>query len=146
MSNMKYVCLNFSLHCEQCLKRSATEKAGKLFSRHTSLPELTRSKANQKCCVHTLLFLRRQHIRTFVKTPHGIYPAFTRILINKNINGERMLTTQIVRAVMRVARVRYLLLGAAGAGGVAAKMVSCIYYLFCPFSSQSQYRRTNKYL
>lgn len=74
-----------------------------------------------------------------MKTPHGIYPAFTRILINKNINGERMLTTQIVRAVMRVARVRYLLLGAAGAGGVAAKMVSCIYYLFYPFSSQSQY-------
>ena len=44
--------------------------------------------------------------------------------MNKNINGERMFTTQIVRAVMRVAKVRYLLLGAAGAGGVAAKMVS----------------------
>ena len=80
----------------------------------------------QKCHIHTLLILRQCNLRTLMKTPHGIYPSITRILISKNVYGERMFTTQIVRAVTRVARVRYLLLGAAGAGGVAAKMVSCI--------------------
>ena len=108
------------------------EKAGRLFSRHTlCLPQLTGSHVNhQKRHIHTLLTLRQRHIRTLVKTPHGIYPGVTRVLINKNINGERMFTTQIVRAVMRLARVRYFIIGAAGAGGVAAKMVSCVTVLF----------------
>ena len=66
-----------------------------------------------------------------MKTPLGIYPAITRVLINKNVNGERMVSTAIVRAVMRVARVRYLLLGATGAGGVTAKMVSSECQQFC---------------
>lgn len=108
------------------------EKAGRLISRRTfCLPQLPGSHINhQKCHIHTLLTLRQRHIRTFVRTPYGIYPGVTRILINKNINGERMFTTQIVRAVMTVARVRYLLIGAAGAGGVAAKMVSLIFNIF----------------
>lgn len=89
-------------------------------------PQLTGPQLSyQKCHIHTLLILRQRHIRTLAKTPNGLRPGITRILINRNINGERMFTTQIVRAVMRVAKVRYLLLGAAGAGGVAAKMVSC---------------------
>ncbi|XP_073248455.1 dynamin-like GTPase OPA1, mitochondrial isoform X4 [Porites lutea] len=65
---------------------------------------------------------RQRNIRTFTKTPHGVFPGVTRILINKNMYSERMFTTNIVRAVMRVARLRYFLLGAAGAGGVAAKV------------------------
>ena len=66
-----------------------------------------------------------------MKTPLGIYPTITRVLINKNVHGERMVSTAIVRAVMRVARVRYLLLGATGAGGVTAKMVSSNCHQFC---------------
>ena len=34
-----------------------------------------------------------------------------------------MFTSQVVRAVLQVARIRYVLLGAAGAGAVSAKMV-----------------------
>lgn len=105
----------FSLHCECCLKRIAVEKAVKL-------PLTISMTIQQKCHIHTLLILRQCNLRTLMKTPHGIYPSITRILISKNVYGERMFTTQIVRAVTRVARVRYLLLGAAGAGGVAAKM------------------------
>ena len=101
------------------------EKAGRFICRKASLPQFTRSNPNyHKHHIHTFLVLRQRNIRTFAKTPHGIFPSVTRILMNKNINGERMFTTQIVRAVMRVAKVRYLLLGAAGAGGVAAKIVS----------------------
>lgn len=53
-----------------------------------------------------------------------MFPDITRILVNRGIKGERMFTTQIIRAVMRVARVRYILLGTVGVGGIAAKMVS----------------------
>ena len=103
------------------------EKAGRFISRHASLPQMQGSNIkHHKRHIHTLLILRQQNIRTLSKTPHGIFPGVTRILINRNINGERMFTMQIVRAVMRMARVRYLLLGAAGAGGIAAKVVSCV--------------------
>lgn len=124
---LNVVLLNCSLHCEHCLSRNSVEKAGNWISRKVSLSYSTSSKAIvQRCHIHSLLFLRQRNVRTFTKTPHGIFPGVTRILINKNMYSERMFTTHIVRAVMRVARVRYFLLGAAGAGGVAAKVVSFI--------------------
>lgn len=113
-----------SLHCEQCLKRKAAEKAGIFLSRHVTPQVPGRHINNQRYYIHTLLNLRQRNIRTFVRIPHGMFPGVTRILINKNLKGERMFTTQIIRAVMRVARVRYILIGAAGAGGIAAKVVS----------------------
>ncbi|CAH3016232.1 unnamed protein product [Porites evermanni] len=113
----------FSPHCEHCLRRNAVEKAGNWISRKSSLSFSASSKPIfQRCHIHSLLFLRQRNIRTFTKTPHGVFPGVTRILINKNMYSERMFTTHIVRAVMRVARLRYFLLGAAGAGGVAAKV------------------------
>ncbi|XP_074625217.1 dynamin-like GTPase OPA1, mitochondrial isoform X3 [Acropora palmata] len=113
----------FSFHCEHCLERIALQRSPKRFYGQKLLCQFTKPMTfNQRCEIHTLLNLRRQHIRTFMKTPLGIYPTITRVLINKNVNGERMVSTAIVRAVMRVARVRYLLLGATGAGGVTAKM------------------------
>lgn len=119
--------LNCSPHCEHCLRRNAVEKAGNWISRKASLSYSASSKpVFQRCHIHSLLFLRQRNIRTFSKTPHGIFPGVTRILINKNMYSERMFTTHIFRAVMRVARVRYFLVGAAGAGGVAAKVVSFI--------------------
>lgn len=118
-------CLISSQHCEQCLKRNATEKAGRFLSRHGTFPQLPGCNVNhQKYYIHTLLILRQRNIRTFIRTPHGMFPDVTRILVNRSIKGERMFTTQIIRAVTRVARVRYLLLGTAGAGVIAAKMVS----------------------
>ena len=116
-----------SQHCEQCLKRNAAEQAGRLLSRCATRHQLPHSSTtHQKYHIHTLLILQRRNIRTFVGTPHhgGMFPAVTRILINRSIRGERMFTTGIIRAVMRVARVRYILLGSAGAGGIAAKLVS----------------------
>ena len=119
--------LNCSPHCEHCLRRNAVEKAGNWISRKSSLSYSASSKPIfQRCHIHSLLFLRQRNIRTFSKTPHGIFPGVTRILINKNMYSERMFTTHIFRAVMRVARVRYFLVGAAGAGGVAAKVVRFI--------------------
>ncbi|KAM7443155.1 Dynamin-like 120 kDa protein [Porites harrisoni] len=113
----------FSPHCEHCLRRKAVEKAGNWICRKASLSYSASSKPIfQRCHIHSLLFLRQRNITTFSKTPHGIFPGVTRILINKNMYGERMFTTHIFRAVMRVARVRYFLVGAAGAGGVAAKV------------------------
>ncbi|XP_067050064.1 dynamin-like GTPase OPA1, mitochondrial isoform X2 [Acropora muricata] len=113
----------FSFHCEHCLERIALQRSPKRFYGQKLLCQVTKPMTfNQRCEIHTLLNLRHRHIRTFMKTPLGIYPAITRVLINKNVNGERMVSTAIVRAVMRVARVRYLLLGATGAGGVTAKM------------------------
>ncbi|XP_073248447.1 dynamin-like GTPase OPA1, mitochondrial isoform X3 [Porites lutea] len=113
----------FSPHCEHCLRRNAVEKAGNWIPRKSSLSFSASSKPIfQRCHIHSLLFLRQRNIRTFTKTPHGVFPGVTRILINKNMYSERMFTTNIVRAVMRVARLRYFLLGAAGAGGVAAKV------------------------
>ena len=44
--------------------------------------------------------------------------------IRRSVCGERMFTTQIIRTVLRVARVRYFLFGAVGAGAVGAKLVS----------------------
>lgn len=120
-----YFCLFSSQHCEQCLKRNATEQAGRFLSRHATLHQLPQSNvSHQKHYIHTLLILRQRNIRTFVRTPHGMFPDVTRTLINRSIKGERMFTTGVIRAVMRVARVRYILLGTAGAGGIAAKMVS----------------------
>ncbi|KAJ7393323.1 Dynamin-like 120 kDa protein, mitochondrial [Desmophyllum pertusum] len=110
----------FSVHCEQCLKRNAAEKAGRFLARQATLPS---SNINHhKHYIHTLLILRQRNIRTFVRIPHGMFPGVTRIHINRSLKGERMFTTQIVRAVMRAARVRYILLGTAAAGGIAAKM------------------------
>lgn len=123
---MKLFSLHFSFHCEHCLERIALQRSPKQFYGQKLLCQVTKPMTfNQRCEIHTLLNLRRRHIRTFIKTPLGIHPTITRVLINKNVNGERMVSTTIVRAVMRVARVRYLLLGATGAGGVTAKMVSC---------------------
>ena len=119
--------LNCSPHCEHCLRRNAVEKAGNWISGKSSLSYSASSKPIfQRCHIHSLLFLRQRNVRTFSKTPHGIFPGVTRILINKNMYSERMFTTHIFRAVLRVARVRYFLVGAAGAGGVAAKVVRFI--------------------
>lgn len=111
-----------SLHCEHCLKRKAAEKAGNFFFQHGSHHGPGRCINNHKNQIHTLLNLRPRNIRTFVRMPYGMLPGVTRILINRNLKGERMFTTGILRAVMRVASVRYLLLGTAGVGGIAAKV------------------------
>ena len=120
-------CFISSQHCEQCLKRNAAEKAGRFLdrSRHAKTPQLPGCNVNhQKYYIHSLLILQQRNIRTFIRIPHRLLPDVTRSLVNRSIKGERMFTTQIVRVVMRVARVRYILLGTAGAGGIAAKMVS----------------------
>lgn len=120
--DLDFFCFIFSLHCEQCLKRNAAEKAGRFLARQATLPS---SNINHhKHYIHTLLILRQRNIRTFARIPHGMFPGVTRIHINRSLKGERMFTTQIVRAVMRAARVRYILFGTAAAGGIAAKMVS----------------------
>ncbi|RMX56889.1 hypothetical protein pdam_00022710 [Pocillopora damicornis] len=108
-----------SLHCEQCLKRKATERAEIFLSKHVASGRCINYHKNH---IHTLLNLRQRNIQTFVRMPYGMFPIATRILINRGLKGERMFTTGILRAMMRVTRVRYLLLGTAGAGGIAAKV------------------------
>lgn len=111
----------FSLHCEQCLKRKATERAEIFLSKHVASGRCINYHKNH---IHTLLNLRQRNIQTFFRMPYRMFPVATRILINRGLKGERMFTTGILRAMMRVTRVRYLLLGTAGAGGIAAKVVS----------------------
>ena len=111
----------FSLHCEQCLKRKATERAEIFLSKYVASGRCINYHKNH---IHTLLNLRQRNIQTFVRMPYGMFPVATRILINRGLKGERLFTTGILRAMMRVTRVRYLLLGTAGAGGIAAKVVS----------------------
>ena len=55
--------------------------------------------------------------------------VFTKVLLNKGLAGQRMFTSQIIRTVLRVSRVRYLILGSVGAGAVGAKLV-CYYFAF----------------
>lgn len=83
--------------------------------------------SQQSFYFHTLLRVKNKNVRPFRIIDADVHAYITRISIGKSIYGQRTFTTQVIRAVMRVARVRYFLLGAAGAGAIGAKMVcTCI--------------------
>lgn len=108
----------FRLHCQGCLRQKVLKTSPTIWKDGTT-------RAYQRYYVHSLVCLRHSSIQKFGKPDRTTHSVISRVLITRNMRGERMFTSQVLRTVVRFARVRYVLLGAAGAGAVGAKMV-CI--------------------
>ncbi|XP_032237384.2 dynamin-like 120 kDa protein, mitochondrial isoform X3 [Nematostella vectensis] len=103
--------------CLKCSQRALQQQVKKqLMSRYGS------GRPYHRYYLHTVLQMNKRnvmHLRTLQPKSQLL---MTKLLINKSLYGQRAITTHIIKTVVRLARVRYLVLGTAGAGAVAGKM------------------------
>ncbi|KAK3733133.1 hypothetical protein QZH41_012968, partial [Actinostola sp. cb2023] len=113
--------------CSQCLKQTAITTRcynSTVCKTKAAIPYSYRVHGYQhRYYFHTLLRVKSKnsckHLKLYDKDIHAY---ITRVTIGKSLYGQRTFTTQVVKAVMRLARVRYVILGTVGAGAVGAKM------------------------
>lgn len=116
--------LFFSWHCQQCLKEATVRRASQIHTICRNAIDVERLCYLQQFNMKALLNLKSRNVHQFRKITPGVHTAFTRLLLNKGLVENRMFTSQVLKVVMRAARVRYFILGSAGAGAFGAKLVS----------------------
>lgn len=128
---MFFLYLSRQRQCPQCLNKAFITSRGYHAAIRRTQPGSNQINPvfngfQQRLHFHTLLRIKNKNVRPFRIIDADVHAYITRISIGKSLYGQRTFTTQVIRAVMRVAKVRYLLLGAAGAGAVGVKMVGAL--------------------
>ncbi|XP_020897189.1 dynamin-like 120 kDa protein, mitochondrial isoform X2 [Exaiptasia diaphana] len=123
MSNTMRVAGVFMQRQCHCLKQKSTYSNSIVLINKVTRPSLCQAGGfQQRYYFHSLLRLKSKNIKQFKIYNKDINAYITRVSIGRSLYGQRTFTTQAIKAVMRLARVRYFIIGSVGAGAVSAKL------------------------
>lgn len=119
-----YICFVYRQRQCHCLKQTSTYCNSIVLINKATRPSLFQAGGfQQRYYFHSLLRLKSKNRKQFKIYDKDINAYITRVSIGQSLYGQRTFTTQVIKVVMRLARVRYLVIGSVGAGAVGAKLV-----------------------
>lgn len=107
----------FRASCVHCSKRSCTNQSKQVMKTTLVCPNQTSFVKQKNFCIFYKQMSSIRHLNTLHRT------WTKRLLVDQGIYRKQFYVTNIVRTMSNLLRLRYVLLGTAGAGVIGSKMV-----------------------